>query len=158
MDKTQIIMNTIKWVNDTFVPKGLTPIEDLPKAAPGEGNYCVFAKVLNTVPAFDNVTVGYRNIELNVHASDFSVSDIKSSAGVLDYFDWDENGYATDSTFEIPEDVQTFISNFDRGEYPELMDEDDINNYVNDGEFKEKMVEAIEHYRDGNLPPITFYS
>ena len=27
--RTKMVMDTIKWVNDTFVPRGLKPIEDL---------------------------------------------------------------------------------------------------------------------------------
>jgi len=44
IDKTELIMDTIKWINDTFVPRGLKPIEDLPRAMPGLGEACVLGQ------------------------------------------------------------------------------------------------------------------
>ena len=43
---TDLIMKTIKWINDTFVPMGMKPIEDLPEDIPANGNTCVIARVL----------------------------------------------------------------------------------------------------------------
>ena len=64
-------MNAIKWVNDTFVPFGLKPIEDLPEAVPSQGNSCVIAKILKDgFPELKDVHVGSQRIDFNIIEDD----------------------------------------------------------------------------------------
>ena len=102
MDKTEVIMNTIKWVNDTFVPKGLKPIEDLPRAQPGQGEACVLAKILRTHPRWPSATVSSSYVHLNIDGIDYG---------------------SAEQDIDMPEEVRMFIADFDRGEYPDLIEE-----------------------------------
>ena len=62
--RTSLIMKTISWLNNTFVPMGMKPIEDLPEAIPANGNTCVIARVLkNGFREFGDVQVGRHGIE-----------------------------------------------------------------------------------------------
>ena len=102
MDKTQfskseIIMTTIKWVNDTFTPLGMHPIEDLPKAVPQEGASCVVAQAIKENMDVDSIHVGY--IDVAIANKDYG--DFKHYA--------------------FPAEVQQFIRGFDSGEYPEFV-------------------------------------
>ena len=57
MSNTETLVDVIQWINETFVPMGLKPIEDFPKAVPGEGYSCVIAKVLRTNPNWSRASV-----------------------------------------------------------------------------------------------------
>ena len=105
MDKTEVVMNTIKWINDTFVPRGLKPIEDLPRAHPGQGESCVLARVLRTHPRWPGATVSSSYIHLNIEGMEY------------------ESG---ETDIDMPEEVRQFIQDFDRGEYPDLIDNANI--------------------------------
>jgi len=108
-------MNTIKWVNDTFCPWGLTPIEDLPEAVPGQGNSCVIAKVLKDgFSELENVHVGSTSIDFNIFDGD--LEDIQD-ARLKEMLELDEN-------ISLPQDVRTFIRDFDSGKFPELIDDE----------------------------------
>ena len=108
-------MHTIKWVNDTFCPWGLTPIEDLPEAIPGQGNSCVIAKVLKDGFAeLENVHVGSTSIDFNIFDGD--LEDIQD-ARLKEMLELDESIY-------LPQDVRMFIRDFDCGKFPELIDDE----------------------------------
>ena len=112
-------MNTIKWVNDTFVPWGMKPIEDLPEAIPGQGNSCVIARVLkDSFPELNSVQVGARTIDLNIFEDE--VDTIKNPE--LQEF-IRQVGVEHDQ-LEIPYEVTEFIQAFDRGDITELIDEE----------------------------------
>jgi len=116
---TEKIMNTIKWVNDTFVPWGMKPIEDLPEAIPGQGNSCVIARVLkDSFPELNSVQVGARTIDLNIFEDE--VDTIKNPE--LQEF-IRQVGVEHDQ-LEIPYEVTEFIQAFDRGDITELIDEE----------------------------------
>ena len=109
MDKIQLVMNAIKWINDTFVPRGLTPIEDFPQAIPGEGEACVIARIIRTNPIWPDASVSSSHVHLNI------------SGDALGNFD--ETGNPIDeNTIDMPEEVREFVRAFDNGEYPELVE------------------------------------
>ena len=101
MDKTEVVMNTIKWINDTFVPRGLKPIEDLPRAQPGQGEACVIARVLRTHPRWPSATVSSSFVHLNIDGIEYE---------------------SAEQDIDMPEDVRQFIQEFDRGHYPDLIE------------------------------------
>ena len=101
IDKTELIMDTIKWINDTFVPRGLKPIEDLPRAMPGLGEACVLARVLRTNPMWSSATVSAYDIHLNMSGYDYE---------------------SEETNIRMPEEVRQFIYDFDRSKYPDLID------------------------------------
>jgi len=96
--KIQLIQKTISWLNETFVPAvGMKPIEDLPYGDTGDGSSCVIANALNlNIPTSGTWFVGHKTIE------------------------WKDE-YGSTEEWEIPQDVVTFISSFDDGDYPELI-------------------------------------
>ena len=109
-------MNTIKWVNDTFCPWGLTPIEDLPEAVPGQGNSCVLAKVLKDgFPELEDIQVGSTSIDFNVY--DSALEEMQN-ARLKEMLELNEN-------FLMPQEIRDFIREFDYGHIPQLIDEDD---------------------------------
>jgi hypothetical protein len=109
-------MNTIKWVNDTFCPWGLTPIEDLPEAVPGQGNSCVLAKVLKDgFPELEDIQVGSTSIDFNVY--DDALEEMQN-ARLKEMLELNEN-------FPMPQEIRDFIREFDYGNIPQLIDEDD---------------------------------
>ena len=101
MDKTALIMGTIKWINDTFVPRGLKPIEDLPRAQPGQGEACVIARILRTHPKWPNASVTSSFIHLNIDGIEYE---------------------SAEQDIDMPEEIRQFIQDFDRGEYPDLIE------------------------------------
>ena len=120
-DKTNMVMATIKWVNDTFTPFGLKPIEDLPEAIPGQGNACVIAKVIKDgLPDLDNVHVGVTSVDLNAPNGRDITNPMLYEA--LDYQGTAYNEYAKNDILEVPEEVGDFIRHFDAGSFPELID------------------------------------
>ena len=128
MSSTERIMNTIKWVNDTFCPWGLTPIEDLPEAVPGEGNSCVLARVLKDgFPDIPDVSVGSTLIDFNIYDIDSHEWENKRLQDGLKELakqnDADGDGYLGDK-ISLPPDVRNFIREFETGLYPELIDKE----------------------------------
>ena len=108
-------MNTIKWVNDTFCPWGLTPIEDLPEAVPGQGNSCVLAKVLKDgFPELENVHVGSTSIDFNVF--DDALEDMQN-ARLKEMLELDDTLY-------LPQEMRDLIKDFDYGKIPQLIDDE----------------------------------
>ena len=108
-------MNAIKWVNDTFVPFGLKPIEDLPEAVPSQGNSCVIAKILKDgFPELKDVHVGSQRIDFNIIEDD--VDAIENV--------WLKEMLQEDSILYMPQAIQEFIQEFDYGHIPELIDEE----------------------------------
>ena len=119
-------MNTIKWVNDTFVPWGMKPIEDLPEAIPGQGNSCVIAKVLkDNFPDFENVQVGSASIDFNIYLPN---EDVDSSQWIqndaIKAYILSEEGFL--NYMPMPPELTEFIREFDGGRIPELIDEDGL--------------------------------
>ena len=101
-ENIELVKKTISWINDTFVPLGLRPVESLDdyRACPQQGERCVIALVLQSNPQWDNnVTVGVSRIQIGYKNS------------------WDEL-----LEFDVPTDVGNFIRDFDNGEYPSLVD------------------------------------
>ena len=95
---TRMIMHTIKWMNDTFVPMGMKPLEDLPVGDIGDSRSCVLANALqaNMPSDFHGVNVVPTYIEF----------------------------YNPDGRFicqDTDQDVQDFIEAFDNREFPDLM-------------------------------------
>ena len=125
MNTTEQIMNTIKWVNDTFCPWGLTPIEDLPEAVPGQGNSCVLAKVLKDgFPELEDIQVGSTSIDFNVY--DSALEEMQN-ARLKEMLELNEN-------FLMPQEIRDFIREFDYGHIPQLIDEDDTIAMMGEGE------------------------
>ena len=119
--RNSLTMKVIKWVNDTFVPFGLTPIEDLPRAIPGDGNSCVIANVIKEIPDFQNVEVGVTCIDLFPPEVDNFLDE-----SLIEKLEYNEFG-DTDNDIIYPEpDIADFILAFDKGLYPDLIDVDTI--------------------------------
>ena len=118
-NKTNMIMSTIKFLNDTFCPLGMKPVEDLPEAVPCQGNSCVVAKVIaDNFIDFSNVQVGLGGIELNPGPMD----DLENK-DLANFIEYDSSGeWPTDNDFiNIPEEVKEFIYGYDHGQFPELV-------------------------------------
>ena len=113
-------MNTIKWINDTFVPWGLKPIEDLPEAVPGQGNSCVIAKVLKDgFPDFLNVQVGSTSIQFNVFNEDKDIHEwIKDAKLAASYY----ASVKFEKGMKLPQEISDFIRDFDNGLIKGLID------------------------------------
>ena len=109
-DKTELLRNAITWLNETFVPLGLKPIEYFQPACPGKHRYCVIAEALKQNERWEHVTVQASGIDLGVSNPDEDP----------DYYLGTE--YNTHEHFDMPEEVHNFITNYDDGEYPELVD------------------------------------
>ena len=121
-NKTNLIMNTIKFINDTFCPLGMKPIEDLPEATPCDGNSCVIAKVItDNFPDFNNVQVGITGIELNPGAKDGLINE--NLGEFLDYPE-DDSLWCRGEHIDVPKEVGEFIYGFDHGHFPQLVDEE----------------------------------
>ena len=95
---TRMIMHTIKWLNDTFVPMGMTPLEDLPKGDVGEPTSCVIAKALTQ--NFKERVQGLSVVPTYI--------EFKDSEGFYVCQDTDQ-------------DVHDFIEAFDHHEFPDLL-------------------------------------
>ena len=146
-EKTNMVMATIKWVNDTFTPFGLKPIEDLPEAIPGQGNSCVIAKVIKDgLPDLPYVHVGVTSVDLNAPDG----KDITNPM-LYDALDYSDRDYARNDVLEVPEEVGEFIRQFDFGSFPELIDVE--NTIANVGEC-----EAFHTYNIGDtfMCPVCF--
>ena len=115
--KRTLKMTVIKWVNDTFVPLGMTPIEDLPLAIPGDGNSCVIAQAIKDIPDMQDVQVGTTCIDFNLPEQDNFWDE-----SLMQKMEYDEYGRSdNDIVFPTPE-VADFIMGFDNGLFPELVD------------------------------------
>jgi hypothetical protein len=122
MSDNSLIQKTLSWVNDTFVPLGLKPIEYFLPACPGKATACVIAIALQENSKWSGVTVTSSSIDLG-----------------LEGLTWDER------TFEIPEDVASFIRKYDDGLFPELVDLDALEHqYQDDHSYRRDMLEKIE--------------
>ena len=122
---TDLIMKTIKWINDTFVPMGMKPIEDLPEAIPANGNTCVIARVLkNGFREFGDVQVGRHGIELFPTINISSPSELGNSV-IASHLEWSNDMQAFEE-ISLPPYVSNFITEFDNGKIPELIDEDTV--------------------------------
>ena len=120
-EKTNMVMATIKWVNDTFTPFGLKPIEDLPEAIPGQGNSCVIARVIKDgLPDLPHVHVGVTSIDLNAPIGRDITNNMLYNA--LGYEGTAYNEYAKNDIVDVPQEVGDFIRHFDYGSFPELID------------------------------------
>ena len=120
---TSIIQKTISWINDTFVPRGLAPIEDLPEAVPGKAKFCVIAQVLKS--NWQYVSVNGDVVDLNMG------SDYGNKVGWDKIGSYDNNTSDYDRMFrrlreesliDIPNEISEFIKDFDKGSYPNLID------------------------------------
>lgn len=108
------LKNVVSWLNETFIPLGIKPIEtlELPKACPQVGNKCVIAVLLEKQnPKWSNdVSVGMTRIQI---------------------------GYQTNIAecleFDVPPEIAEFIRDYDAYKYPSLIDMDLIQeHYRND--------------------------
>lgn len=130
MVKAEIVMNTIRWINETFVPKGLKPIEDLPQALPGFGGSCVIARVLQVNPKFKNAHVGASSINLGLD------SVYRETIGTHHVDDINKEilrQLMDESYIDLPTDVKQFIIDFDEGGYPELINMEEAKERIEGG-------------------------
>ena len=126
---TSIIQKTISWINDTFVPRGLEPIEDLPEAIPGKSKYCVIAQVLKSNWAYVSVGGDVVDLRMNYeYGNKVGWDNIRGHVVGDDNTDHYRmhNRLRDESLIDIPLDVSKFISDFDSGIYPELIDMDGV--------------------------------
>jgi len=125
-------MNVIQWINETFVPMGLKPIEDLPKAVPGEGNFCVIAKVLRTNPNWPKafVSSSHINLELDYGCGNVSPEAVKELIQA--------------AYISLPPEIVIFLNQFDKGEYPELMDIQAIHENLSDDTYKNEIIHSYD--------------
>jgi len=122
MSDSSLIQKTLSWVNDTFVPLGLKPIEYFLPACPGKATACVIAIALQKNSKWGHVTVTAGSVDLG-----------------LEELSWDER------IFEIPEDVASFIRKYDDGLFPELIDLDELEHqYQDDYTYRRDMLEKVE--------------
>ena len=126
---TSIIQKTISWINDTFVPRGLEPIEDLPEAIPGKAKFCVIAQVLKS--KWKHVSVNGDAVDLNMgndYGNKVGWDNIQGYIVGNNNTDHDLmfNRLREESLIDIPIEISKFISDFDRGVYPELIDMDGV--------------------------------
>jgi len=150
-------MGAIKWVNDTFVPWGLKPIEDFPDAVPGQGNICVLAKVLKDgFPELENVQVGSTSIDFNAFEDEVEDVRLKEMLRVNEY----HNG------LNLPQDIREFIRNFDYGEIPELIDDEQTIATIGEWEAHNSLKigctndkECLFCFPDGadTIPPVSMF-
>ena len=144
MSKTQTIMNTIKWINDTFVPRGLKPIEDLPQAMPGDGYSCVIAMVLHSNPKWEHANVSTSSINLALqyeYSQDTYDNDKLYNEEVMAQL-------VQESYIDIPEEVRQFIADFDRGDYPELLNIEGVKETLPYSEFRTTLLENYYAWSD----------
>lgn len=129
-------MNTIKWINDTFVPRGLSPIEDLPQALPGAGGSCVIARVLQTNPKWENANVSTSSINLRLEIEELDkTGNYESLNNVL------INDLMEESFIDLPEDIRQFIADFDKGDYPEFINIEEVKEKIDHSEYKTTLIE-----------------
>lgn len=95
---TRMIMHTIKWMNDTFVPMGMKPLEDLPVGDIGDSRSCVLANALN----------------MNLPDNTYGVHVVPT---YIEFVNPDGRLICQDTDI----DVQDFIEAFDNQEFPDLM-------------------------------------
>ena len=117
----------ISWVNNTFVPFGLKPIEDLPKAIPGVGDSCVIAQAITDGlgDKIDSVHVGLSQVTINFS----SINEMKE--------------------FDSRYDVGSFILAYDDLKFPDLIDADKTFSRGVDHDYGNRIAEALEEYDDG---------
>ena len=111
-------MKAISAINALFVPLGMKPIEDLPKALPGCGHSCVIAAVLKEKPEWDGTFVGRAKVNLMSKRRRFPSDETP--------YESDEFQHLSD--IELPLELQEFIDAFDDGEYPDLVDLEQFDN------------------------------
>ena len=145
MSKTETIMNTIKWINDTFVPKGLKPIEDLPQALPGSGGSCVIARVLQVNPKWENANVSTSSVNLRL---EYNYED--KTGNYEDINGEIRNRLIEESFIDIPEDIRLFIADFDRGDYPELIDIEDVKERIDHSDYRTTLMENYYAWQEWN--------
>tara|TARA_R110000824_G_scaffold116312_7_gene267690 strand:- start:987 stop:1484 length:498 start_codon:yes stop_codon:yes gene_type:complete len=154
MNNIEKIMNTIKWVNDTFVPWGLKPIEDLPEAVPGQGDSCVIAKVLRDgFPALESVHVSTKSITFTVPYWKGTTYLPQSSIPKMDILWIGDSQFPVDDELDMPEEVQMFINEFDHGLFPELIDTELTVAKVGEQEAHDAYRIGCDHTKDCNLCP-----
>ena len=145
MSKAETIMNTIKWINDIFVPRGLSPIEDLPQAVPGAGGSCVIARVLQTNPKWINTNVSTSSVNLRLEY------EYEERTGNYEDINAEmRNRLMEESYIDIPEEVRMFIADFDRGDYPEFIDIEDTKEQIEHSEFKTTLMENYYAWAERN--------
>ena len=111
---TSLKMKAISLINEIFVPLGLKPIEDLPKACPKDGRECVLAVILQSNPDWQDIFVS---------GSSAQFRNIKQSFTDEEY-----------SNIAIPSELNRFIHQFDSGNMPELIDLESMDKYWSDGD------------------------
>ena len=138
-----VIQKTISWINETFVPMGLNPIEDLPKACPGKASYCVIAEALKTNPKWKQVNVLGHIVNLNLGAAYIA------KVGGYKHADANIVRQLNDaSVIDIPQEVSNFITGFDKGEYAELIDVEQLElQWDSDDEYVDEMKGKIEELK-----------
>jgi len=142
-------MNTIKWINDIFVPKGLTPIEDLPQAIPGAGGSCVIARVLQTNPKWENANVSTSSINLRLEQA-----ELDRTGNYEDLNNTLINDLREESYVDLPEDIRQFIADFDRGDYPEFIDIGEVRDTMEHSDYKTTLMESYYAWlerKEGNI-------
>lgn len=122
MSDSSLIQKTLSWLNDTFVPLGLKPIEYFLPACPGQPTACVIAIALQQNSKWGHVTVTAGSVDLG-----------------FEELSWDER------IFEIPEDVASFIRKYDDGLFPELVDLDALDDeYQDDHTYRKDMLAKVQ--------------
>ena len=113
-----LVMDTIKWINDTFTPYGMQPVEDLLEGETGEPNSCVIARTL--VHGFNSK--GY-SVEASVQHDNVTLEGM----GVHDMESEDMDEYGRIRVYN-PTHIGRFIQLFDENQYPELKRSKDNSN------------------------------
>ena len=107
---TSLKMKAISLINEIFVPLGLKPIEDLPKACPGNGKHCVLAVILQDNPSWGDIFVSSTSTTLNRH---------KINAKEIVF----------------PTELVDFIREFDYGNIPDLISLESMDEYVCEADY-----------------------
>ena len=125
--RTSLIMKTISWLNNTFVPMGMKPLEDLPEALPAQGNSCVIARVLkDNFRDFEAVQVGRTGIDLmpDAYAQSKTPSNL-FNPNLAEHLGGDATSQSfTEQAIDVPSFVAMFIQEFDNGKIPDLIDKE----------------------------------
>jgi hypothetical protein len=124
IDKDLLVMEVIQWLNDTFVPLGMRPVEDLETGLISNAYSCTLANTIcsNLGDPYEDIPVpNRRRMEPIVSVSTDETIIAFSPANE---YDGEPIEYMDGTiTIQNPKFVEEFVRAFDAGEYQEFVKE-----------------------------------